>query len=199
MSQGHVDDREIEAFTRAYPEVVEALRDGVDADHAARARVIDAVAHRLVDEATLDTRVPAEFYGRRKERRILVRYLFTAMAASAMALIAGYVSFLGVGYIGSDQDANVLSANNSAIESDASARTGSMTQDENGATYVFFEAVEKGQGTKHRPYQTLEQAINSAESGGVIKIKGGSTSELLRIAQPVRLMAVDGPVRIGRS
>lgn len=191
MSHGEVDDREIEAFGEAYPEVVEALRDAVHDDHAARVRAIDAVAHRLVDEVTLDERRPAQLYGLRQDRRIRVRYFATAMAALALALISGYVSFFVAGYMSSNQGTSVLSANNSPI--------GPMTLDENGATYVFFEATERGHGTKHQPYQTLKQAINSAEAGSVIKINSGSSSELLRFAQPVRLVAVDGTVRIGRS
>lgn len=198
MSHGEIDDREIEAFGEAYPEVVEALRDGVHDDHAARVRAIDAVAHRLVDEPAVDVRESVQSHGRRWERRTIVRLVSSAMAASALALISGYVIFV-TDYIGTGQDTDALSANNPPIELSASVRTGSINEDENGATYVFFEATESGLGTKHRPYQTLEQAINSAEAGGVIKINGGSTSELLRIAQPVRLVAVDGTVRIGRS
>lgn len=64
--------------------------------------------------------------------------------------------------------------------------------------YVDFGAEREGQGTAHQPFRSLDKGTSSIPAGGTLKLKPGATAESVRIAKPMRLTAIDGPVRIGK-
>lgn len=67
------------------------------------------------------------------------------------------------------------------------------------AQHVRFDFAGQQLGTELQPFVTLNKAAESVPAGGVVKIKAGTTSETLRIAKPVRLVAVNGKVSIGAT
>ena len=52
-------------------------------------------------------------------------------------------------------------------------------------------------GTFYNPFSSLGDGVNAVSQNGTIMINAGSTEEILTIDTPVRIEAVDGPVRIG--
>ena len=63
--------------------------------------------------------------------------------------------------------------------------------------YVEFQSAGRELGTEACPYGTLDRVIASADTDVIVKIRRGSTGETPRIAKPMTLVAVAGPVRIG--
>ncbi len=66
------------------------------------------------------------------------------------------------------------------------------------AKYVKFDSLDSAKlGTESQPFSTLTEGIEALPPGGVLGIKSGRSREILRIATPVTLVAVDGAVQIG--
>ena len=66
------------------------------------------------------------------------------------------------------------------------------------ATYVAHRAIITDSGANRMPVAaSLEATIGQAKSGGVVELKAGTFATALTVRKPVRLVAVDGAVRIG--
>lgn len=66
------------------------------------------------------------------------------------------------------------------------------------SVYVDFSADREGQGTAHQPFRSLDKGATSVPAGGTLKLKPGASAEPVRISKPMRLMATEGPVTIGK-
>ncbi|MEN6627831.1 MAG: hypothetical protein ABFD69_16520 [Candidatus Sumerlaeia bacterium] len=66
------------------------------------------------------------------------------------------------------------------------------------SVYVSFAAEQTGRGTADRPFNSLERGTTQVKPGGTLNVKSGATAQPIRIEKPMRLVAVDGQVRIGK-
>lgn len=67
-----------------------------------------------------------------------------------------------------------------------------------GSVYVSFAAEQIGRGTADKPFNSLERGTTQVQPGGTLNVKSGATAQPIRIDKPMRLVAVDGQVRIGK-
>lgn len=63
--------------------------------------------------------------------------------------------------------------------------------------FVDFGTSRSALGTQSAPFASLKQGLLGTPEGGLLVIKAGRSSEILRIDKPVILMAIGGDVRIG--
>ena len=154
-------------------DLVDAMRVGADEEEALRRRVIDRVMRQAPER---NRRFPVPRVGIPqwgwKEWALMV----SITACLALVVVYG---------------APRVYAPSSDLE------TG--TEERMAAKFVSFDFAGDELGTQDQPYQSLERAVASVESGGTLKVKGGSTGESLTIVKRVTLVAVEGPVRIGES
>jgi hypothetical protein len=66
------------------------------------------------------------------------------------------------------------------------------------AVYVSFAADQSGKGTADQPINSLGRGASAVRPGGTVNLKPGATAESIRIDKPMRLVATDGQVRIGK-
>jgi hypothetical protein len=65
-------------------------------------------------------------------------------------------------------------------------------------TWVDFNYVGTEAGSFDRPFNTLTEGVNNSPPGAALKIKPGSSPELLTVSKRVSVQAVGGPVTIGQ-
>lgn len=63
---------------------------------------------------------------------------------------------------------------------------------------AFSHQAREGDGSSANPYASLAEGLEALEDGGTIRIEHGIVSEAFRISTPVRLVAENGTVQIGR-
>lgn len=66
------------------------------------------------------------------------------------------------------------------------------------SVYVSFAAEQSGKGTADQPINSLGRGASVVQPGGTVNLKPGATAESIRIEKPMRLVATEGKVTIGK-
>jgi len=139
------------------------------------------VAHRWVIET------PPDFTENQSiESSCVIEYTVTSSTAGSYTLTgytwAGYDEVAATAVFGYETDAPTLDFTPAEV-------------------WVDFAYGGTGVGTYGEPFNTLADALTFVPAGGTIKIKGdmgdSDTDETPRIAAPMRIEAIGGPIRIG--